>query len=61
MFVMTRRVPFAGLWGWPGGLGHPILRLLGFLLAVVGTVVLVAVSVVFLILDIVLIPVRLLL
>lgn len=58
---MTRRVPFAGLWGWPGGLGHPILRLLGFLLAVVGTVVLVAVSVVFLILDIVLIPVRLLL
>lgn len=61
MFVLTRRVPFGGVWGWHAGLGHPILKLFGLLLAILATVVLVVVAVVFLVVDIVLLPFRLLL
>lgn len=61
MFTFTRRVPYGSVWGWPGTLGHPILKLFGLILAVLATVVLLVLSVVSLIIDIVLLPFRLLL
>lgn len=60
MFVFTRRVPFGGVWGWHAGLRHPLLKLIGLLLAIVVTVVLVVLAVVALVIDIVLLPIRLL-
>jgi hypothetical protein len=61
MLVLTRRVPFGGVWGWHGGLGHPILKLFGFLVALVVTVVLAVLAIVTLVIDIILLPFRLLL
>jgi hypothetical protein len=61
MFALTQRVPFGGVWGWHSGLGHPILKLFGLLVAVVATVVLLAVAVIAIIIDIILLPFRLLL
>lgn len=61
MFGLTQRVPFGPVWGWHGGLGHPILKLFGFLVALLATVVLAVVAVVTLVIDIVLLPFRLLL
>ena len=59
--VLTRRVPFGGVWGWHGGLGHPILKVLGLFVALLATVVLIAVAVITLIIDIITLPFRLLL
>ena len=61
MFEFTRRVPFGGVWGWHRGLGHPILKLFGLLLALLATVVLAAFALLALIIDIILLPFRLLL
>jgi hypothetical protein len=61
MFTLTRRVPFGSVWGWPGTLGHPILKLFGLIVAVLAIVVLAVVAVISLIIDIVLLPFRLLL
>jgi hypothetical protein len=61
MFVFTRRVPFGGVWGWHAGLGHPILKLFGLLLALVATVVLAVFALLALVIDIILLPFRLLL
>jgi hypothetical protein len=61
MFVLTRRVPFGGVWGWHSGLGHPILKLFGLILALFATVVLVVFAVVAIVIDIILLPFRLLL
>lgn len=61
MFVFTRRVPFGSVWGWPGTLGHPILKLFGLIIAVLVTVVLLVLALVSLVIDIVLLPFRLLL
>jgi hypothetical protein len=61
MFVLTRRVPFGGVWGWHAGLGHPILKLFGLIIAVLATLVLVIFAVVSLVIDIILLPFRLLL
>ncbi len=61
MFALTQRVPFGGVWGWHSGLGHPILKLFGFLVAIVATVVLAALALVAIIVDIILLPFRLLL
>jgi hypothetical protein len=61
MFVFTRRVPFRGVWGWHAGLGHPLLKLIGLLLALVATIVLIVLAVVALIIDIISLPFRLLL
>ena len=61
MLVLTRRVPFGSLWEWPGSLGHPILKLFGLIAALFMTVVLVALGVIALIIDIILLPFRLLL
>jgi hypothetical protein len=54
-------VPFGGVWGWHAGLGHPILKLFGLLLALIATVVLAAFALLALIIDIILLPFRLLL
>jgi hypothetical protein len=54
-------VPFGGVWGWHRGLGHPILKLFGLLVALVATVVLAAFALLALIIDIILLPFRLLL
>lgn len=61
MFTLTQRVPFGPVWGWPGTLGHPILKLFGLVIALFATVVLVVLAVVALIIDIILLPFRLLL
>jgi hypothetical protein len=61
VFAFTQRVPFGGVWGWHAGLGHPILKLFGLLVAVVATVVLAAFALIALIIDIILLPFRLLL
>jgi hypothetical protein len=61
MFVFTRRVPFGGVWGWHAGLGHPILKLFGLLVALLVTVLLAVAAVLTLVIDIVLLPFRLLL
>jgi hypothetical protein len=61
MLVLTRRVPFGPVWGWPGSLGHPVLKLLGLVVALLATVVLVVMGVISLIIDIILLPFRLLL
>jgi hypothetical protein len=61
MFAFTQRVPFGGVWGWHRGLGHPILKIFGLLVALVATVVLAAFAVLALIIDIILLPFRLLL
>jgi hypothetical protein len=61
MFVLTRRVPFGPVWGWHGGLGHPILKLFGLLVVLLVTVVLAVLAVLTLVIDIVLLPFRLLL
>jgi hypothetical protein len=61
MFTVTRRVPFGPLWGWHGSLGHPVLKLFGLIVALLATVVLAAVAVIAIIIDIVLLPFRLLL
>jgi hypothetical protein len=61
MFVLTRRVPFGGVWGWHAGLGHPILKLFGLIIALLLTVLLVVVAVISLVIDIILLPFRLLL
>jgi hypothetical protein len=61
MFEFTRRVPFGGVWGWHSGLGHPILKLFGLIVALAATVVLAALAVVAIVVDIVLLPFRLLL
>jgi hypothetical protein len=49
------------VWGWHAGLGHPILKLFGLIIAVLATLVLVIFAVVSLVIDIILLPVRLLL
>lgn len=61
MFTLTRRVPFGGVWGWHAGLGHPILKLFGLIVAILATVVLAVFAVISLIIDILLLPFRLLL
>jgi hypothetical protein len=61
VLVLTRRVPFGPVWGWPGSLGHPVLKLFGLIVALLATVVLVVVGVISLIIDIILLPFRLLL
>jgi hypothetical protein len=61
MFAFTQRVPFGPVWGWHRGLGHPILKLFGLIVALLATVLLVAVALVALVVDIVLLPFRLLL
>jgi hypothetical protein len=61
MFTLTRRVPFAAVFGWLALASHPLLRLLMFLVVVLATVVLAAVAVLSLVIDIVLTPFRLLL
>jgi hypothetical protein len=61
MFFFTRRVPFGGVWGWHSGLGHPILKIFGLLVALVATVVLAAFALLALVIDIILLPFRLLL
>jgi hypothetical protein len=61
MFGLTQRVPFGSVWGWHRGLGHPILKVFGLIVALFATVLLVAVALVALIVDIVLLPFRLLL
>jgi hypothetical protein len=60
MFAFTQRVPFGGVWGWHRGLGHPILKVFGLIVALFLTVLLVAVALVALVIDIVLLPFRLL-
>ena len=61
MFAFTQRVPFGSVWGWHSGLGHPILKLFGLLVAVVVTVLMLALALVALVVDIILLPFRLLL
>jgi hypothetical protein len=61
MFALTQRVPFGGVWGWHAGLGHPILKIFGLLVALVATVVLAAFALVAIVIDIILLPFRLLL
>ncbi len=61
MFGLTRSVPFGPVWGWHASLGHPILKLFGLVIAVLASVVLIAVALVALIIDIILLPFRLLL
>jgi hypothetical protein len=61
MFRLTRAVPFAAVFGWLTLTPHPLLRLLMVLVVALATVVLAVVAVVSFVLDIVLLPVRLLL
>ena len=61
MFAFTQRVPFGSVWGWHRGLGHPILKLFGLIVALLATVVLAVFAVVALVIDIILLPFRLLL
>jgi hypothetical protein len=61
MFTLTRRVPFGGVWGWHSSLGHPLLKLVGLVVALLATAVLVVLAVVAIVIDIVLLPIRLLL
>ena len=61
MFVFTKKVPYGGVWGWHRSLGHPLLKLFGLLVALLATIALAVVSVIALVIDIILLPFRLLL
>lgn len=61
MLFLTPRVPFGGVWGWHRGLGHPVLKLFGLLVALVATLVLAVLAVITLVIDIITLPFRLLL
>jgi hypothetical protein len=61
MFVLTPRVPFAPVWGWPRGLGHPIVRLIGFVAALVMLTALTVLALLAIVIDVVTFPLRLLL
>lgn len=61
VFHLTRRVPFAAVFGWMAVSRHPLLKLFLLVGVILGTIVLAVVAVVSLILDILLLPFRLLL
>lgn len=61
MFRFTRALPFAALLAWLGSVSSPLLKLLVFMVVVLGMIVLGIVAIVTIIVDIILIPVRLLL
>jgi hypothetical protein len=61
MFPLTRRVPFAAVFGWLALASHPLLRLVMLIGVALATVVLIVLSVVAIVVDIVLTPIRLLL
>ncbi len=59
--LFVTRVPFGSAWGMPGRAGHPIMKLIFGIFALISFVVLLAVGLVVLVIDIILLPFRLLL
>lgn len=61
MFRLTKALPFAAVWAWLDGVTNPIFKLLALVVAVIATVLLLVAGIVSLIIDIILMPFRLLL
>ena len=59
--LYATRLPYGSAWGIHRSVGHPILKLFAFVLAVVSLLVLLVVGLVVLVVDIILLPIRLLL